>query len=121
MSNQDIISTIKYLIKVKKGIGHIDDRDHLGNRRIRSIGELLGNELQAGLIKMQKAIKDKMSTLSGSIDDTMPNDLINSKMITNIILEFFATGQLSQFLDQITLYLKLPIKEGFQFLERVDL
>ncbi|NPA28200.1 MAG: DNA-directed RNA polymerase subunit beta, partial [Epsilonproteobacteria bacterium] len=100
LTNQDLVSTIKYLIKVKKGIGHIDDRDHLGNRRIRSIGELLGNELQAGLIKMQKAIKDKMSTLSGSIDDIMPNDLINSKMITNIILEFFATGQLSQFLDQ---------------------
>jgi len=100
LTNQDIISTLKYLIKVKKGIGHIDDRDHLGNRRIRSIGELLGNELQSGLIKMQKAIKDKMTTLSGSIDELMPNDLINSKMITNIILEFFATGQLSQFLDQ---------------------
>ena len=100
LTNQDIIETIKYLIKVKKGIGHIDDRDHLGNRRIRSIGELLGNELQSGLIKMQKAIKDKMTTLSGSIDDLMPNDLINSKMITNIILEFFSTGQLSQFLDQ---------------------
>jgi len=100
LTNQDIIETIKYLIKVKKGIGHIDDRDHLGNRRIRSIGELLGNELQSGLIKMQKAIKDKMTTLSGSIDELMPNDLINSKMITNIILEFFSTGQLSQFLDQ---------------------
>ncbi len=100
LTNQDIIETIKYLIKVKKGIGHIDDRDHLGNRRIRSIGELLGNELQSGLIKMQKAIKDKMTTLSGSIDDLMPNDLINSKMITNIILEFFSSGQLSQFLDQ---------------------
>ena len=100
LTNQDIISTIKYLIKVKKGIGHIDDRDHLGNRRIRSIGELLGNELQNGLMKMQKAIKDKMTTLTGSIDDLMPNDLINSKTITNIILDFFATGQLSQFLDQ---------------------
>jgi len=100
LTNQDIISTIKYLIKVKKGIGHIDDRDHLGNRRIRSIGELLGNELQTGLMKMQKAIKDKMTTLTGSIDEIMPNDLINSKMITNIILDFFATGQLSQFLDQ---------------------
>ena len=100
LTNQDILSTIKYLIKVKKGIGHIDDRDHLGNRRIRSIGELLGNELQNGLIKMQKAIKDKMITLSGSVDDVMPNDLINSKMITNIILDFFSSGQLSQFLDQ---------------------
>ena len=100
LTNQDIIETIKYLIKVKKGIGHIDDRDHLGNRRIRSIGELLGNELHNGLIKMQKAIKDKMTTLSGSIDDLMPHDLINSKMITNTVLEFFSTGQLSQFMDQ---------------------
>jgi len=63
LNSQDIIETIKYLIKVKKGIGHIDDRDHLGNRRIRSIGELLGNELHNGLIKMQKAIRDKMTTV----------------------------------------------------------
>ncbi len=100
LTNQDIIATIKYLIKVKKGIGHIDDRDHLGNRRIRSIGELLGNELHNGLIKMQKAIRDKMTTLSGSIDDLMPHDLVNSKMITNTVLEFFSSGQLSQFMDQ---------------------
>jgi len=100
LTNQDIIETIKYLIKVKKGIGYIDDRDHLGNRRIRAIGELLGNELHNGLLKMQKAIKDKMTTLSGSIEELMPHDLINSKMITNTILEFFSSGQLSQFMDQ---------------------
>ncbi len=100
LTNQDIISTLKYLIKVKKGIGHIDDRDHLGNRRIRAIGELLGNELHNGLLKMQKAIKDKMTTLSGAIDELMPHDLINSKMITNTVLEFFSSGQLSQFMDQ---------------------
>ncbi|NPA50432.1 MAG: DNA-directed RNA polymerase subunit beta [Epsilonproteobacteria bacterium] len=96
----DIINTVKYLIKVKNGKGQIDDRDHLGNRRIRAIGELLGNELQSGLLKMQKAIKDKMTTISGNLDDLMPHDLINSKMITNTVLEFFATGQLSQFMDQ---------------------
>jgi DNA-directed RNA polymerase beta subunit len=100
LTNEDIINTVKYLIKVKNGDGHIDDRDHLGNRRIRAIGELLGNELHSGLMKMQKAIKDKMTTLSGSLDDLMPHDLINSKMITNTILEFFAGGQLSQFMDQ---------------------
>jgi len=100
LSNQDIIETIKYLIKAKKGIGYIDDRDHLGNRRIRSIGELLGNKLHNGLIKMQKAISDKMNTISGAIDELMPHDLLNSKMITNTILEFFSTGQLSQFMDQ---------------------
>jgi len=100
MTAEDIINTVKYLIKVKNGQGHIDDRDHLGNRRIRAIGELLGNELHNGLTKMQKAIKDKMTTISGSLDELMPHDLVNSKMITNTILEFFSSGQLSQFMDQ---------------------
>ncbi|BDY13259.1 DNA-directed RNA polymerase subunit beta [Hydrogenimonas cancrithermarum] len=100
MTDEDIIKTVQYLIRVKNGQGHIDDRDHLGNRRIRAIGELLGNELQTGLIKMQKAIRDKMSTMSGNLDELMPHDLINSKMITNTILEFFTSGQLSQFMDQ---------------------
>jgi DNA-directed RNA polymerase beta subunit len=100
LTAEDLINTVKYLIKVKNGQGHIDDRDHLGNRRIRAIGELLGNELHNGLIKMQKAIKDKMTTISGSLDELMPHDLINSKMITNTILEFFSSGQLSQFMDQ---------------------
>ncbi len=100
LTNEDIIQTAKYLIKVKNGQGHIDDRDHLGNRRIRAIGELLANELHTGLIRMQKAIKDKFATLSGNIEDIMPYDLINSKMITNSIMEFFTGGQLSQFMDQ---------------------
>ncbi|MDR1460398.1 MAG: DNA-directed RNA polymerase subunit beta [Campylobacteraceae bacterium] len=100
MTNEDIIKTAKYLIKVKNGQGHIDDRDHLGNRRIRSIGELLANEMHTGLAKMQKAIRDKFSALGGSVEDLMPHDLINSKMITNSILEFFTGGQLSQFMDQ---------------------
>jgi len=100
LTSEDLIQTVKYLIKVKNGQGHIDDRDHLGNRRIRAIGELLGNELHNGLIKMQKAIRDKMTTVSGTIDELMPHDLVNSKMITNTILEFFASGQLSQFMDQ---------------------
>lgn len=100
MTTEDIIKTVKYLIKVKNGQGHIDDRDHLGNRRIRAIGELLANELHSGLIKMQKAIRDKFTSLSGSIDEIMPHDMINSKMITSTILEFFSSGQLSQFMDQ---------------------
>jgi DNA-directed RNA polymerase subunit beta len=100
LTNEDVINTVKYVIKVKNGKGHIDDRDHLGNRRIRSIGELLGNELHNGLIKMQKAIKDKLSTMSGPMAELMPHDLINSKMITSTIMEFFSGGQLSQFMDQ---------------------
>ncbi len=100
LTNEDIIETVRYLIKVKNGQGHIDDRDHLGNRRIRAIGELLANELHAGLVKIQKAIRDKFTTLSGNIDEIMPHDLINSKMITSSIIEFFTGGQLSQFMDQ---------------------
>jgi len=100
LTTEDIINTVQYLIRVKNGIGHIDDRDHLGNRRIRAIGELLSGELHSGLVKMQKSIRDKFTTLSGTIDELMPHDLVNSKMITNTILEFFTSGQLSQFMDQ---------------------
>ncbi|EPA2462463.1 DNA-directed RNA polymerase subunit beta, partial [Campylobacter jejuni] len=99
-TNEDIIKTAKYLIKVKNGKGHIDDRDHLGNRRIRSIGELLANELHLGLAKMQKAIRDKFTSLNADLDKVMPYDLINPKMITTTIIEFFTGGQLSQFMDQ---------------------
>lgn len=100
LTNEDIIKTAKYLIKVKNGKGRIDDRDHLGNRRIRSIGELLANELHLGLAKMQKAIRDKFTALSIDLDKVMPYDLINPKTITTTILEFFTGGQLSQFMDQ---------------------
>jgi len=100
LTHEDVIESVKYVIKVKNGQGHIDDRDHLGNRRIRSIGELLGNELHNGLVKMQKAIRDKLSTMSGPMAELMPHDLINSKMITSTIMEFFSGGQLSQFMDQ---------------------
>jgi DNA-directed RNA polymerase subunit beta len=100
LTAEDIIVTAQYLIKVKNKIGHIDDRDHLGNRRIRSIGELLANELHNGLVKMQKTIKDKVQSGSTPVGDMMPHDLINSKTITNTIAEFFSRGQLSQFMDQ---------------------
>ncbi|HIQ50702.1 MAG TPA: DNA-directed RNA polymerase subunit beta, partial [Nautiliaceae bacterium] len=99
LTYQDIIRTIQYLIGVKNGIGQIDDRDHLGNRRIRSIGELIANKLQEGLAKMQKTIKDKMTTIT-NVNEILPVDLINTKLITTTVLDFFATGQLSQFMDQ---------------------
>lgn len=99
LTHEDIIETVRYLMKVKNNIGRVDDRDHLGNRRIRAIGELLVNELHSGLVKMQKAIKDKLSTLS-VFDTIMPSDLINPKMITSTIIEFFTGGQLSQLMDQ---------------------
>ena len=100
LTAEDIIVTAQYLIKVKNKIGHIDDRDHLGNRRIRSIGELLANELHKGLVKMQKTIKDKVQAGNIAVTEFMPHDLINSKTITNTIMEFFSSGQLSQFMDQ---------------------
>ena len=114
LTNEDIIKTAKYLIKVKNGQGHIDDRDHLGNRRIRSIGELLANELHLGFVKMQKAIRDKFTSLSNNIDEIMPYDLINPKMITTTIMEFFTGGQLSQFMDQTN-----PLSVDYQHLARV--
>jgi DNA-directed RNA polymerase subunit beta len=98
LTHEDIIKTVKYLVKVKSGHGHIDDRDHLGNRRIRAIGELLANELHSGLVKIQKSAKDKMQT--APLETVMPHDLINSKTITSTIIEFFTGGQLSQFMDQ---------------------
>ncbi|MCH5322455.1 MAG: DNA-directed RNA polymerase subunit beta/beta' [Helicobacter sp.] len=100
LTHEDIIKTVRYLMHVKNGQGRIDDRDHLGNRRIRAIGELLANELHTGLVKMQKTIRDKLSTISSGLEELMPHDLVNSKMITGTILEFFTGGQLSQFMDQ---------------------
>ncbi|MDR1451221.1 MAG: DNA-directed RNA polymerase subunit beta [Helicobacteraceae bacterium] len=99
LTPEDVVGTVQYLIKVKNGQGYIDDRDHMGNKRIRSIGELLSNELHQGLVKMQKAIRDKLATIS-SYEELMPHDLINTKLITTTILDFFSTGQLSQFMDQ---------------------
>ena len=99
LTYEDIIETVKYLMQVRNGKGRIDDRDHLGNRRIRAIGELLANELHAGLVKMQKSIKDKL-TQQTSFENIMPHDLISSKTITSTIMEFFSGGQLSQFMDQ---------------------
>ncbi|MDA3049485.1 DNA-directed RNA polymerase subunit beta [Campylobacter sp. JMF_02 ED1] len=100
LTNEDIIKTAKYLIKVKNGEGFIDDRDNLGNRRIRSIGELLASEMHLGFIKVQKAIKDKFASISGNIDELMPYDFVNPKIITTTLMEFFTGGQLSQFMDQ---------------------
>lgn len=100
LTREDLIKTAKYLIRVKNNDGVIDDRDHLGNRRIRSIGELLANELHLGFVKMQKAIKDKFTSLNTNLDELMPYDLVNPKMITTTIMEFFTGGELSQFMDQ---------------------
>ena len=98
LENSDIISIVKYLAELKDGIGEIDDIDHLGNRRVRSVGELLENQYTLGVIRMERAIKERMS--NSEIEVVMPNDLVNPKPASASVREFFGQSQLSQFMDQ---------------------
>ncbi|MDC4223399.1 MAG: hypothetical protein MPW15_03955 [Candidatus Manganitrophus sp.] len=94
----DIVEVIRYLVDLKNGKGEIDDIDHLGNRRVRSVGELMENQYRIGLVRMERAIKERMSLLD--IETVMPHDLINAKPVAAAIKEFFGSSQLSQFMDQ---------------------
>lgn len=98
LRREDIIAILRYLLNLKDGRGRVDDIDSLGNRRVRSVGELLENQFRIGLARMEKAIRERM----GSVDVTvaMPNDLINAKPVSTVIREFFGSSQLSQFMDQ---------------------
>lgn len=98
LTRDDILQVVKYLIDLKNKKGVVDDIDHLGNRRVRAVGELLENEYRKGLDRMGKAIKEKMSL--SEIESLMPNDLINNKPVSAVIKEFFGSSQLSQFMDQ---------------------
>ncbi len=98
LSRRDILEVVKYLIKLKDGQGTIDDIDHLGNRRVRTVGELLENQYHIGLVRIERAIKERMSLQD--IETLMPHDLINSKPLSAVIKEFFGSSQLSQFMDQ---------------------
>ncbi|MBI3448497.1 MAG: DNA-directed RNA polymerase subunit beta [Acidobacteria bacterium] len=97
--DEDFTSVIRYLLKLKKGLGAIDDIDHLGNRRVRAVGELLENQFRIGLVRMERAIKEKMSVYQ-EMTTAMPHDLINAKPVMAAIQEFFGSSQLSQFMDQ---------------------
>ncbi|MEO5923932.1 MAG: DNA-directed RNA polymerase subunit beta [Bryobacteraceae bacterium] len=99
LSEGDFINTIKYLLKLRKGIGVVDDIDHLGNRRVRAVGELLENQFRIGLVRMERAIKEKMSVYQ-EMSTAMPHDLVNAKPVMAAIREFFGSSQLSQFMDQ---------------------
>ncbi len=99
LTPEDFYGTIKYLLKLRKNIGLVDDIDHLGNRRVRAVGELMENQFRIGLVRMERAIKEKMSVYQ-EMSTAMPHDLINAKPVMAAIREFFGSSQLSQFMDQ---------------------
>ena len=98
LRREDILAVIKTLVDLRDGKGEIDDIDHLGNRRVRSVGELMENQYRVGLLRMERAIKERMSSVD--IDTVMPQDLINAKPAAAAVREFFGSSQLSQFMDQ---------------------
>ncbi len=98
LRKEDILETVRYLCNLKDGKGQIDDIDHLGNRRVRSVGELLENQYRIGLVRMERAVKERMSLQD--VETLMPHDLINPKPVSAVIKEFFGSSQLSQFMDQ---------------------
>ncbi len=100
LRKEDILMTVKYLLQLKDGVGDrdVDDIDHMSNRRIRAVGELLENQYRIGLVRMERAIKERMSLQD--VETMMPNNLINPKPVSAVIREFFGSGQLSQFMDQ---------------------
>jgi DNA-directed RNA polymerase subunit beta len=99
LTPEDFYGTIRYLLKLRKNIGVVDDIDHLGNRRVRAVGELMENQFRIGLVRMERAIKEKMSVYQ-EMATAMPHDLINAKPVMAAIREFFGSSQLSQFMDQ---------------------
>jgi DNA-directed RNA polymerase subunit beta len=98
LRKEDILAILKLLVELKDGRGEIDDIDHLGNRRVRSVGELMENQYRVGLLRMERAIRERMSSVE--IDTVMPHDLINAKPAAAAVREFFGSSQLSQFMDQ---------------------
>ena len=98
LSNQDIVDVIRILVELRNGRGEIDDIDHLGNRRVRSVGELAENQFRAGLVRVERAVKERLNQAES--DNLMPHDLINAKPISAAIKEFFGSSQHSQFMDQ---------------------
>jgi DNA-directed RNA polymerase subunit beta len=98
LSPRDIVEVIKLLVELRNGRGEVDDIDHLGNRRVRSVGELAENQFRAGLVRVERAVKERLSQAES--DNLMPHDLINAKPISAAVREFFGSSQLSQFMDQ---------------------
>ena len=99
LSTEDVVAIVQFMLNLRDGKGEVDDIDHLGNRRVRSVGELVENQFRIGLLRMERTVKEKMSTFL-EIESAMPQDLINAKPITTSLKDFFASSQLSQFMDQ---------------------
>jgi DNA-directed RNA polymerase subunit beta len=98
LTKRDILEVVRYLLELRDGKGQVDDIDHLGNRRVRAVGELLENQYRIGLVRMERAIKERMTVQE--TDTLMPHDLINAKPVSAVVKEFFGSSQLSQFMDQ---------------------
>ena len=98
LTDKDVIEIVRYILSLRTGKGEVDDIDHLGNRRIRGVGELLENQFRIGLVRMERAIKEKMTLTE--LEAAMPHDLINAKPVMAAVKEFFGSSQLSQFMDQ---------------------
>ncbi|MDH5492239.1 MAG: DNA-directed RNA polymerase subunit beta, partial [Myxococcales bacterium] len=99
LTHRDILQTVRHLIDLKNERGTIDDIDHLGNRRVRAVGELMENQYRIGLVRMERAIRERMS-MSAEIETQLPHDLINAKPVSAVVKEYFGSSQLSQFMDQ---------------------
>jgi len=98
LTKEDILRTVRYLVELNNGKGKVDDIDHLGNRRVRAVGELLENQFRVGLVRMERAVKERMSIQE--VETMMPHDLVNQKPVAAAVKEFFGSSQLSQFMDQ---------------------
>ncbi|OGQ18268.1 MAG: DNA-directed RNA polymerase subunit beta [Deltaproteobacteria bacterium RIFCSPHIGHO2_02_FULL_40_11] len=98
LTKEDILATVRHLIELRNGRGVVDDIDHLGNRRVRPVGELVENQFRVGLVRMERAIRERMSL--HEVETLMPHDLVNTKPVSSAVKEFFASSQLSQFMDQ---------------------
>lgn len=99
LTKEDILAVIKTLIEIRNGIGMVDDIDHLGNRRVRSVGEMAENQFRVGLVRVERAVKERLSLVES--ENLMPQDLINAKPVSAAVKEFFGSSQLSQFMDQV--------------------
>jgi len=101
LESADIVAATKYLVRLRKGEGVVDDIDHLGSRRVRTVGELLANQCRVGLARTERLVRERMTMYDQSVDSITPQKLINPKALTTVIRDFFARSQLSQFMDQI--------------------